>query len=684
MDEYGDEIRNHQGHDGDSSISIMKMSHHDREGIYPIRVWELDENSTRYDKLVAAPSDENLHMQWLGWVVITAAVTLMTSTLLLSIVTHRRNRREPFNLYLIYLIIPDLVFSFYCAVTCFTNFIFGAYWSEAMCKFQAIYCVFGIGSYAWLNAVITFELHKMLKMAKTQVITGQRYLPPTPGVITKQACAVYLYTVLLGVATVVPFVPVNERLITGLACLPADFSHMSSVVFYLLFLPLFAVIPVGYVAYAAYDIYRHELLPTTGKSRLQAFFFGRLVVVYLIFWIPSILFIFVLSPWTNQWITWISGGWSHLQGLVSAIVSLMKPDLYKGFVNFFRCRFNYNEDDGTEGGTGHESRPRGPRNSAQIEMGSVVACGGGRGCAASDSDAATELMSSDSFKVGESGAFYPGIGGRRGRRGSKDEYGEPIAAEQGFSSSRSRRPKSQRSFKRVEATGCIREFDPPPHSLSSASSCRSTTSLLNSLQICSVNEDTREGFIVHQDDGGINQAEDETTSDIESQCSRDGNDTPNSSSFSSLSPLVDPTSTEKRTVMSTTSVRSPPFNIPAGEEPNPQHHVQDSAAESHPASVVRSSSASIPSVEAPATVRERGKEVQQPKRNYWRARDMKVEPISISMAGQISSRGQQREPQALSAFASAGISDVDNSGKGGKPNYWRARNQVDDTSLRLL
>ena len=32
-----------------------------------IRIWEINENSTHYDKLVAAPPDEDMVKMWLSW-----------------------------------------------------------------------------------------------------------------------------------------------------------------------------------------------------------------------------------------------------------------------------------------------------------------------------------------------------------------------------------------------------------------------------------------------------------------------------------------------------------------------------------------------------------------------------------------------------------------------------------------
>ena len=76
---------------------------------------------------------------------------------------------------LVFLIIPDLVFSFFCGVTCALNAANGDYVSAGWCRFQVVYCVWGIGSNAWLNAAIARHVHDMLRCGQAM----KRYFAPT-------------------------------------------------------------------------------------------------------------------------------------------------------------------------------------------------------------------------------------------------------------------------------------------------------------------------------------------------------------------------------------------------------------------------------------------------------------------------------------------------------------------------
>ena len=72
---------------------------------------ELTANNTRYDNLVAGGSDGTRFLQWTVYASISLVVAAFVSIVLLSILCHRSVLRKTFNLYLVFLMIPDLVFS---------------------------------------------------------------------------------------------------------------------------------------------------------------------------------------------------------------------------------------------------------------------------------------------------------------------------------------------------------------------------------------------------------------------------------------------------------------------------------------------------------------------------------------------------------------------------------------------
>mmetsp|Transcript_30683 Transcript_30683/g.53028 ORF Transcript_30683/g.53028 Transcript_30683/m.53028 type:complete len:391 (+) Transcript_30683:1-1173(+) len=308
----------------------------------PRRTEDLNKGgSTRYDHLVAAPSDEQLVLIWSVWASIAFAVGILSFIVFLGILSSKRTCHQPFNLYLVYLMIPDFVFSLCCSVTCLLNAISGSYWSHWMCSFQQFYAVFGIGANAWLNGVVAYQLHRMMKDSKAI----RRFRPPTLSEVTKNALTVYLWCLFLaswGLHGTSSF-PYYTGLRSGVACLPSEIDQASTIMLWAVFFPLFVGLPLMYVVWVSFDVYYHKLMPPTGQGRLLTIYFGRIELVFIVMWIPSLVLMFLVA---NIRLGVIGGTWSHLQGAVSALVSLLKPDIREAVKHFVTCHF-YGHKKGT-------------------------------------------------------------------------------------------------------------------------------------------------------------------------------------------------------------------------------------------------------------------------------------------------------------------------------------------------
>lgn len=316
------------------------------KAVPPLRVDELNELSSRYDHIVAAPPDEDLVKYWYIWTVLASACGIFSFVVFLSILTNRKVLKKPFNLYLIYLMIPDFTFSLLCALTCLLNALNGAYWSHWMCNFQQFYVVFGIGANAWLNCIIAHQLHMILQHSSTR----RRYKLPTRRRVTFHAVAVYLWCFFLGSWGIYEAenFPFHSGQASGLACLPLEGSDKaSSIFFWVCFFPLFVGIPIAGVVWICWNIFFRKLMPPPGRRRLFTIYFGRLIIVFLVMWIPTLLLMFFFAPWAPQWVDFFGGAWSHLQGGLSALLVLLKPDIMEAFQKFIRCR-GHVKDESTE------------------------------------------------------------------------------------------------------------------------------------------------------------------------------------------------------------------------------------------------------------------------------------------------------------------------------------------------
>ena len=201
------------------------------------------------------------------------------------------------------------MFSLLCGLTCLLNAINAGYWSHWMCNFQQWYCVWGIGSNCWLNALITRQLHRLLTSSHER----RRYRMPTPQTITIQALGIYAYCAFLGTWGLYDreHFPYYAVQLSGLACIPLEANLPSSLFFWLFFMPIFSVIPIGYVLYVSVDIYQRQLLPPRGKRRMLALYFGRIVLVFLALWGPYFLLNYLLATVLPTWVVFAGGTLTH-------------------------------------------------------------------------------------------------------------------------------------------------------------------------------------------------------------------------------------------------------------------------------------------------------------------------------------------------------------------------------------
>jgi hypothetical protein len=306
-----------------------------------IRVWEIDANSTHYDRMIAAPSDEEMKLMWIFWSLIMGMVAAFTSFVFVAILLDKRARKNSFNVYLLCLMVSDILMSLLCFITCWLNAMTGHFYSEGLCYFQSFYFIFGIGANSWLNALIARQLYTMLDSAQH----FRRYKPPTRKMVIFDAFKVYAFAVFVAAWGIIdqPWWPHKTGLVVGAACFPIDYDTASTIFFYCVYFPALMGIPMGYVMYVLYMITKNGLMPPTGKRRLLALYLIRLAAVFIIMWLPAFVFLFVVSAWVPHWVVWAGAGWSHMQGLVSTALSLMKPDIGQAARNCVTCEYEGQE-----------------------------------------------------------------------------------------------------------------------------------------------------------------------------------------------------------------------------------------------------------------------------------------------------------------------------------------------------
>lgn len=177
---------------------------HDAGGSAILRQWELNSNSTRYDRIQAAPSDGDLLVMRIIWSAILFSVSCLTVLLLLAIIrAPAKVRKSTFNTYLFYLVIPDCVFSVGCFTTCVTNAFLGL--TDWMCHVQHIYLIFRTGVNCWLNAVVAWQLYLLLRKSRFPDLSNRsHYKAPTHKDAQRHAMMVYADVLFIGTLYYIP------------------------------------------------------------------------------------------------------------------------------------------------------------------------------------------------------------------------------------------------------------------------------------------------------------------------------------------------------------------------------------------------------------------------------------------------------------------------------------------------
>jgi hypothetical protein len=144
-----------------------------------------------------------------------------------------------------------------------------------------------------------------------------------------------------------------------LACVPVGNDDAQTLFLWLVFFPLVAGIPSAYCLFIAYRVWRDGLLRFTKSKnawvltppvrqdyipRLEcgaadrdlAFHFARGFLLVFLLWLPAMI-LFFGDAMVSDWGFFVGGVLAHLQGLASAIFSIMQPDIFQAVLDLFCC-----------------------------------------------------------------------------------------------------------------------------------------------------------------------------------------------------------------------------------------------------------------------------------------------------------------------------------------------------------
>jgi len=199
------------------------------------------------------------------WLILSLAVFGFLSLLMVAMMSSPAVRHQSYNLYIFCLAIPDWILNLAMIVTStmvignvkydvndIVTFINGSVWLANM----------------WINTIVSYEVYRMVMRSHGH----QRTDPPTAKRIYIQCCVVY----------------VTSLVIMWLVTSGVEGSNPTIYTIATYSLLAMAAIPFVFIPYVTFRIYKTGLLSTTGQTRAMTVYFGKIVLIFFCFSLPSV------------------------------------------------------------------------------------------------------------------------------------------------------------------------------------------------------------------------------------------------------------------------------------------------------------------------------------------------------------------------------------------------------------
>ena len=265
------------------------------------------------------------------------------------------NSNGAYNAYLVYLAIPDLILNLFVVgmygsyvnqkfTPGFSSYIVNSIFYERKTAFDMALILACSAANLYLNAIISYEVFTLLKNSHRRLRTP----PPTFKRVGIQAAIVY------GWAICIFFI----RYFTE------DVKKIPEWMEVTLYFMISAGIPILYLCYVCIAIWRRKLLPSMkGPLRVLALYFFRIIVVFLLLWLPGVLLLSFACNWKwdnsgddyNDILYPVGLTFCSIQPICSTGMALTKPDVRVAILRFVRFSYCRKEEIQEENNGGNSS-----------------------------------------------------------------------------------------------------------------------------------------------------------------------------------------------------------------------------------------------------------------------------------------------------------------------------------------
>jgi len=192
----------------------------------------------------------------------------------------------------------------------------------------------------YINAIIAYEVLTLLKHCN-QVIPCD---PPSVKKVHWQVAAAYVLAII--VSTLYYFMTLAEHTAFVKSKENQDESILHNVYNWMTFCLVLLVtllIPVGYLCYVCTIIWSQHLLPsTTGRMKELAWYFFRIILVFVLTSIPGLILIMIgfwYLLYIDHWYIPIAFIFFALQSILSTMLAMTKSDVRKYVVNLLTLSY---------------------------------------------------------------------------------------------------------------------------------------------------------------------------------------------------------------------------------------------------------------------------------------------------------------------------------------------------------
>jgi len=254
-------------------------------------------------------------------------------------------RDNTYNIYIMFLIIPDAMF---CLARGIHHTFIGL--NDGLLPRGGVYegyvflWFFYFFTNSYVNAVVAYETNRLLNQSYKRM----KAKPPKPKKVAIQVTVVYLLGILHALWWVLPgpfspghFKDGKRGIFKTASAEGGVFSSVGSIC-----VGFFVIgSAIAYVIYIRIRMSVKRLLPKVGRTRVLSLFFMRIIIVFILFYLPNtvlntIALILVESnPTGTFWTSQIGGLLTALQAIINLYMISFKPDIWEGLISAYKSSY---------------------------------------------------------------------------------------------------------------------------------------------------------------------------------------------------------------------------------------------------------------------------------------------------------------------------------------------------------